>query len=126
MGWDPTMLLYPSIDLDESSASELPTPRPSYEIPPPEGKDSESKTGRLNIARSQRWLVTVEHEDGQEEAFVLFHLLSEAHAEVIRGRATRVWKAWTQAEYDEINEPEKRSVSCLQSCSLNVVNIDLI
>ncbi|TFY81200.1 hypothetical protein EWM64_g2812 [Hericium alpestre] len=39
-----------------------------------------------------------ESQEFDEEEFVLFHALSLARAEVIRGRATRIWKAWRMAD----------------------------
>ena len=101
------MKLYPQVNC--KSHQEPKGPRPSYELPPPEGKLSKGE--QIDMIRNQRWLVTIEHNDGTKEGFVLFHLLSSSHAEVIRGRATRVWKAWSQKEYNTIKRPELRRVS---------------
>ena len=81
------------------------TPKLSYQTP-------------LNSKEAYYWVVDMpKSKDGAEygvmherekERFVLFKALNLQRGKVIRGRATRIWKAWL---FDELTlPPEKRRV----------------
>lgn len=65
------------------------------------------------------WLVSVgktnsnmSTSDNDQEKFVLYHALSFARAEVLRGRATRIWLAW---KFTDMDRPVKeRKVNLIQ------------
>ncbi|KAI0056736.1 hypothetical protein BV25DRAFT_1995433 [Artomyces pyxidatus] len=84
LGWDPTMKMYGK---DADGVFQEP-PRPSYEWEPADGEEGGGGT----------WLVTMnkpgaeDDADPETEDFVLWRAPSLSRAEVIKGRATRVWK----------------------------------
>lgn len=45
--------------------------------------------------------------DDEVETLVLFKSLALLRAEVIRGRATRIWKAWTKDDMDKPKDERK-------------------
>jgi hypothetical protein len=44
------------------------------------------------------WKVTGMKVEGMDESLILFEAISLAHAEVLRGRSSRIWKAWLEKE----------------------------
>ncbi|TFY70025.1 hypothetical protein EVG20_g2910 [Dentipellis fragilis] len=89
LGWDPTMQMYAKRDGERLGHGIY-----SYNI------DANTTPIVTNSPYGRMWLVTVHkyQEDAsgrmETEQFVLFRALSLSRAEVLRGRATRVWKAW--------------------------------
>ncbi|TFY75196.1 hypothetical protein EWM64_g8813, partial [Hericium alpestre] len=125
LGWDPTMKRYimdrntgaykklPSYEVDAQTTMEADDPygrmwvvTMSQARPPPststglddstQAADSETLSSGEEGSSSEPELAGSQEFD--EEEFVLFHALSLARAEVIRGRATRIWKAWRMAD----------------------------
>ncbi|KAI0051942.1 hypothetical protein FA95DRAFT_107438 [Auriscalpium vulgare] len=101
LGWDPTMLLYQ----EDSDGNPLP-PLPSYLV-------DRIATSSMD-AYETRWVISMDKPPtkgggawpaGQDQdVFVLYQALSLARGEVIRGRATRVWRAW---HWDDLTSPEE-------------------
>ncbi|KAA1475867.1 hypothetical protein DENSPDRAFT_826579 [Dentipellis sp. KUC8613] len=93
LGWDPTMQMYAE-DNDGSPGHGI----YSYEI------DANATPIEGRGAYERMWLVTVDigpaAADGtrQQVQFVLHRALGLSWAEVIRGRASRIWRAWDLGE----------------------------
>ncbi|KAI0058868.1 hypothetical protein BV25DRAFT_1829618 [Artomyces pyxidatus] len=89
LGWDPTMLLY----MEDDKGIPL-EPLASYLVDQNELPESSRN------ATETKWVVSVAmpgtagEDETELEQFVLYHGLSLSRGEVIRGRATRVWRAW--------------------------------
>ncbi|TFY75296.1 hypothetical protein EWM64_g8715, partial [Hericium alpestre] len=126
LGWDPTMKRYimdrntgaykklPSYEVDAqttmeaddpygrmwvvtmSQARSLPSTSTGLDDSLTRVADSETLSSGEEGSSSEPELAGSQEFD--EEEFVLFHALSLARAEVIRGRATRIWKAWRMAD----------------------------
>ncbi|KAI0054822.1 hypothetical protein BV25DRAFT_1903805 [Artomyces pyxidatus] len=92
LGWDPTMKMYlktPDGDLVEP-------PLPSYFIEPTRANSVDDYDTPWQVFVNKPG--TEDEDDPEMEEFVLFHALSLARSEVIKGRATRVWCAWKKAD----------------------------
>ncbi|KAI0038747.1 hypothetical protein FA95DRAFT_1528972 [Auriscalpium vulgare] len=97
LGWDPTMLMH----LEDAAGRPM-EPLPSYTV------DVSKYADAARNLYNMQWVVTLQkpttaaQSDSQDqggvkegyERFVLFKALSLSRGEVIRGRATRVWRAW--------------------------------
>ncbi|TFY73314.1 hypothetical protein EWM64_g10698, partial [Hericium alpestre] len=117
LGWDPTMKMYVE-DLDEDDNVTRRFGLPSYTIK--ENPD----TGKNN-AYERMWTISVpipgaepaesssDDPDAEplpppaEEDFVVFRALSLSRAEVLKGRATRIWKAWRMEDMVQPKEERK-------------------
>ncbi|KAI0055077.1 hypothetical protein BV25DRAFT_1816139, partial [Artomyces pyxidatus] len=92
LGWDPTMKMYlktPDGDLVEP-------PLPSYFIEPTRANSVDDYDTPWQVFVNKPG--TEDEDDPEMEEFVLFHALSLARSEVIKGRATHVWCAWKKAD----------------------------
>ncbi|KAI0055625.1 hypothetical protein BV25DRAFT_1865750 [Artomyces pyxidatus] len=92
LGWDPTMKMYlktPDGDLVEP-------PLPSYLIEPTRANSVDDYDTPWQVFVNKPG--TENEDDPEMEEFVLFHALSLAQSEVIKGRSTRVWCAWKKAD----------------------------
>ncbi|TFY78658.1 hypothetical protein EWM64_g5356 [Hericium alpestre] len=126
LGWDPTMKRYimdrntgaykklPSYEVDAQTNMDADDPYGRMWVvtmsqarsPPstPTGLDdsltqaADSETLSSGEEGSSTEPELAESQEFDEEEFVLFHALSLARAEVIRGRATRIWKAWRMVD----------------------------
>lgn len=74
--------------------------RYSYEV------EEDSDLSPLDATYKRMWVVSMDKSimngasDLDQEKFVLYHALSLARAEVLRGRATRIWLAWKFTDMD--------------------------
>ncbi|KAA1475866.1 hypothetical protein DENSPDRAFT_826575 [Dentipellis sp. KUC8613] len=109
LGWDPTMQMYAKRDGERLGHGIY-----SYNI------DANTTPLVANNPYGRMWLVTI-HKYQQDasgrietEQFVLFRALSLSRAEVLRGRATRVWKAWRLE--DMWMPKEERPVYVFKDC----------
>jgi hypothetical protein len=87
LGWDTTMKILKN--------PEAPVDRLEYEY---SWRTGEIESPGIGLAYDEAWVVemTTKGDDGVERRvqFVLFEALSLLRAGVIRGRGTRIWKAW--------------------------------
>ncbi|KAI0316351.1 hypothetical protein OF83DRAFT_1172958 [Amylostereum chailletii] len=105
LGWDPTMLAY----VEDEDGRPM-DPVPSYRLPRTKRADKSTTT-----AYHRKWVVEM-NAPGQEdqnnpkmERFLLFRAVSLSHAEVIRGRSTRIWLAW---KWDDVLDSKFTKETC--------------
>ena len=106
LGWDTSMTVLKEQERYSSAFLRSWKPKLSYQVP-------------FNTEREDHyWVVDMPKpkgedeygvmEEGATERFVLFKALNLQRGQVIRGRATRVWKAWLFADLSR--PPDERKV----------------
>ncbi|TFY81590.1 hypothetical protein EWM64_g2420 [Hericium alpestre] len=123
LGWDPTMKMYIE-DVHEGKITRR-YGLPSYTI-------KENEENGTSNAFERMWIVSVPKPSAQpdesrpgdagapplplseEEEFVVFNAVSLSGSEVVKGRATRIWKAWKMV--DMVISKEQRKVYIIKDC----------
>ncbi|KAI0924833.1 hypothetical protein AcW2_010357 [Taiwanofungus camphoratus] len=96
LGWDTTMRAIPKQALERPSVFSASASKPSYEHDYSEGNPVECYW--VVQMPMQKEGNPVEMQADVMETFILWKSISLSRAEVIRGRATRVWKAWHEKD----------------------------
>lgn len=107
LGWDTSMSVIKEKEQYTTTFLHEWTPKPSYQVPYNTEKEDhywviempkpvEAEYGVMEVSAFER--------------FVLFKGLNLQRGQVIRGRATRVWKAW---RYDDLPLPPEERKVCL-------------
>ncbi|TFY73880.1 hypothetical protein EWM64_g10132, partial [Hericium alpestre] len=105
LGWDPTMQMY----VEDPKVPGRRGGVPSYLL-------GENKSSVNKNAYEQMWIVEMPEPGSPTatEKFVLFRALSLARSEMLRGRATRIWKAWKLKDMDLLKN--ERPVCIFKDC----------
>lgn len=98
LGWDPTIQIY--VPPEIPGHGQYGSGRYSYEA------GENSNIAPIDSTYNRMWVVSMNRpltngaSDLDQETFVLYHALSLARAEVLCGRATRIWLAWKLTDMD--------------------------
>ncbi|KAI0924109.1 hypothetical protein AcV5_010538 [Taiwanofungus camphoratus] len=96
LGWDTTMRAIPKHALERPSVFSASASKPSYEHEYSKGNPVECYwVVQMPMQKEGK---PVEMQADVMETFILWKSISLSRAEVIRGRATRVWKAWHEKD----------------------------